>query len=72
VSESPPIPFPFTEEQHVWLRLFKDRIITASSVELDDLDQAPFHQKGGKYRAAALFGPELRRLLVALSEILVA
>lgn len=63
---------PFTEEQLAWLRLFKDRIITASSVELDDLDQAPFHQKGGKYKAAALFGPELRRLLVELSEILVA
>ena len=63
---------PFSEEQLGWLMLFKDRIISASSVELDDLDQAPFHQKGGKFKAATLFGPELRRLLVELSEILVA
>jgi len=63
---------PFTAAQVEWLTLFKERIASASSMEIDDLDQTPFAQKGGPSKAVELFGRDLRGLLEELNEALVA
>ncbi|WP_306590617.1 DEAD/DEAH box helicase family protein [Geothrix sp. 21YS21S-4] len=63
---------PFTSTQLDWLALFKERIQAASAIQVEDLDQAPFAQKGGPARAVQLFGPALRAILEELNEVLVA
>ncbi|MBM4045135.1 MAG: hypothetical protein FJ279_08475 [Planctomycetes bacterium] len=49
-EESPPLPAGWTQTR---------LLATSVSMESDDLDCAPFAQKGGLGRAHQLFGPEL-------------
>jgi type I restriction enzyme R subunit len=62
----------FTPEQLEWLRMIKDHVATSLTVEVDDLEYAPFFEKGGPLRAYQLFGPELPQILTAVSEALAA
>jgi type I restriction enzyme R subunit len=62
----------FTPEQLEWLRLLKDHVATSLTVEVDDLEYAPFFEKGGPMKAMQLFGPELPRILTEVNEALAA
>jgi type I restriction enzyme R subunit len=62
----------FTPEQLEWLRLIKDHVATSLTVEVDDLEYAPFFEKGGPMKAMQLFGPELPRILTEVNEALAA
>lgn len=62
----------FTPEQLEWLRLIKDHVATSLTVEVDDLEYAPFFEKGGPMKAMQLFGPELPRILNEVNEALAA
>jgi type I restriction enzyme R subunit len=62
----------FTEEQVEWLGMIKDQISISLSMEPEDFGYAPFLDRGGRLRAARLFGPELPKLLDELNEELAA
>jgi type I restriction enzyme R subunit len=62
----------FTQEQLAWLNLMRDQIATSLSIESDDLDLAPFNQRGGLGKAHQLFGEQLPALLDELNAILAA
>ncbi len=61
----------FTAEQQEWLRLIRDHVAASVSIEPEDLEYAPFHDKGGPIKARELFGDELDSVLGQLSEALV-
>ena len=50
----------------------RDPIATSLSIELDDLDDTPFHQEGGLGKAHQLFGDQLPKLLEELNQALAA
>ena len=62
----------FTPDQLAWLSLIRDHIATSLSIEPDDLELAPFNQRGGLGKAHQLFGPGLPGLLDELNEVLAA
>ena len=62
----------FTPEQVRWLEMMRDHIATSLEMTVEDLDYAPFAEKGGHGRAAQVFGKELRQLLQELNETLAA
>jgi type I restriction enzyme R subunit len=62
----------FTPDQRAWLELIRDHIATSLSIEPDDLELAPFRQRGGLGKAHQLFGSELPKLLDELNEVLAA
>ena len=62
----------FTPEQLAWLNLIRDHIATSLSIEPDDLDFAPFNQRGGLGKAHQLFGDKLTPLLDELNTVLAA
>lgn len=62
----------FTQEQLAWLNLMRDQIATSLSIEPDDLDLAPFNQRGGLGKAHQLFGEQLPKLLDELNSVLAA
>lgn len=61
----------FTPEQLEWLGMIKDQIANSASIEMDDFDQIPFNQRGGRIKACTLFGQNLAPLLTELNEVLV-
>jgi type I restriction enzyme R subunit len=63
---------PFTDEQRRWLELIRDHIAASVTIEPDDFDYSPFHDRGGLGRAYQLFGDELATLLQDLNERLAA
>ena len=62
----------FTSEQLAWLNLIREHIATAISIEPEDLDLAPFNQRGGLGKAHQLFGEALPKLLEELNTTLAA
>ena len=62
----------FVPEQLAWLNLIRDHIATAISIEPEDLELAPFNQRGGLGKAHQLFGEQLPKLLDELNEVLAA
>ncbi len=62
----------FDTEQLAWLNLIRDHIATSLSIEADDLEYAPFSQKGGLGKAHQLFGAQLPSLLDELNARLAA
>jgi len=62
----------FTPEQLSWLRLIRDHIAAAISIEPEDLELSPFNQRGGLGKAHQLFGNQLNQLLEELNETLAA
>lgn len=58
----------FTPEQLEWLYMIKDHITTSLTIEIDDFDNVPFHDKGGAIKAYQLFGAELNTILTELNE----
>ncbi len=62
----------FGPEQVEWLVMIKEHLSTSLTIEPDDFSYAPFNQKGGRVRAAKLFGPELPGVLDELNRVLAA
>lgn len=62
----------FNDEQRRWLTMIRDHIVNNFTIEEDDFDFMPFDQRGGRFKARALFGEGLRKLLDELNEELAA
>ena len=62
----------FTSEQRAWLEAIRDHVAGSLRVEMSDLDEVPFRQRGGLGKVYDLFGDELDELLEELNEVLVA
>jgi len=60
----------FTPEQMEWLEMIKQHISTSLSIEMDDLEMAPFYERGGPLRAYKLFGQRLNGIMEELNEAL--
>lgn len=65
-------PLKFTDEQMVWLRMIRDHLATSFNIERDDLDLAPFNDKGGLARMYQLFPDSIDELLDELNACVVA
>ena len=62
----------FTDEQRQWLEAIRDHIAGSVSIEMGDLQYAPFNQQGGLMRASDIFGDELQQIVDELNMVLVA
>ncbi len=62
----------FSTEEREWLVAIRDHVAANLEVTFEDLDMAPFRQRGGLGRAHQLFGEGLRPLLGDLTEVLAA
>ncbi|HEY2297285.1 MAG TPA: DEAD/DEAH box helicase family protein [Jatrophihabitans sp.] len=62
----------FTDRQRWWLDRIADTIAQAAGIEADDLDNAPFTERGGIDGAISEFGPEAGDLLTVLNQELTA
>ena len=62
----------FSDDQHAYLGLIKDRIASSLSINLADLQSPPFSDRGGLGKARQLFGSDLKSLLDDLTEALAA
>jgi len=60
----------FTQEQKEWLEMIKEHIAASMHIEMDDLELAPFYERGGPVKAYRLFGPGLGGILEELNEVL--
>lgn len=60
----------FTPEQRQWLEMIKNHIATSVAIEMEDLELAPFYERGGPLKAYRLFGEELGRIMNELNEAL--
>ena len=61
----------FTKEQLGWLEMIKHHLIGSLSIELKDLQYAPFQQQGGIIKARQLFGQEISGILREMNTVLV-
>jgi len=61
----------FTKEQLEWLEMIKHHLIGSLTIELKDLQYAPFQQQGGIIKAKQIFGQEISRILKELDTVLV-
>jgi type I restriction enzyme R subunit len=62
----------FTEEQIQWLTDIKDYIATSLKIGMDDFDEPPFSNRGGRVKVYQVFGDSLPKVLDDLNEVLVA
>ncbi len=62
----------FTAEQRDWLELIRNHVAASLSIDLNELQDPPFSQHGGLFKARQLFGPDLDGLLDELTEALAA
>lgn len=63
----------FTQEQLTWLDLIKQHLTSSLSVELEDFEYPPFHERGGRVQAIRLFGRDvLREVMRELNDLLAA
>jgi type I restriction enzyme, R subunit len=62
----------FTPEQRQWLDAIRDHIAANLEITTEDLDYAPFVQRGGLGAAHRVFGERLRPLLDELTGVLAA
>ncbi len=60
----------FTPDQVRWLEMIKEYIATSMRVEAEDLENMPFVNEGGAFRAYELFGDKLLGILAELNEVL--
>jgi len=60
----------FTPDQMEWLEMIKKHIYTSLRVDMDDLEMAPFFERGGPVKAYKLFGQRLGGIMEELNEAL--
>ena len=61
----------FTPEQLKWLEMIKEHIANSAAIDIDDFEQIPFNQWGGRIKAYNLFGEQLPSILNELNEVLI-
>lgn len=61
----------FTVEQKQWLVMIKNSIASSMSIGMDDLDEIPFNQKGGRVKFYEIFGDDYEKILNELHEVLI-
>ena len=61
----------FTPEQLKWLEMIKEHIANSAAIDIDDFEQIPFNQWGGRIKAYTLFGEQLPSILNELNEVLI-
>ncbi|KFM18351.1 Type I restriction enzyme EcoKI R protein [Marine Group I thaumarchaeote SCGC AAA799-P11] len=61
----------FTPEQKEWLVMIKNSIASSVSISMDDLDDVPFNQKGGRVKFYEIFGDDYEKILEELHEVLI-
>lgn len=61
----------FSGEQEQWLKMIKEYIAASVAITLDDFDNPPFFDRGGRYKAYTLFGENLLPILAELNQELV-
>ncbi|MDA7949716.1 MAG: DEAD/DEAH box helicase family protein [Hyphomicrobiaceae bacterium] len=61
----------FSDEQKEWLKMIKEHIGRSVTITLDDMDLAPFNQKGGRIKFYNTFGDEYEGILEELYEVLI-
>ena len=61
----------FTPEQKEWLVMIKNAITSSVSISMDDLDDVPFNQKGGRVKFYETFGNDYEKILEELHEVLI-
>lgn len=61
----------FTTEQKEWLVMIKEQIAASLSATIEDMDYAPFSQKGGRIKLSKLFGDDYKKILSELHEVLI-
>ena len=61
----------FTSEQKEWLVMIKNSITSSVSISMDDLDDVPFNQKGGRVKFYEVFGDNYEKILEKLHEVLI-
>lgn len=62
----------FTTEQKEWLVMIKDQIATSITANIEDMDDIPFSQKGGRIKLYKLFGDDYEKILQELHEVLIS
>ena len=62
----------FTADQTAWLALIRDHLAASLTIDLTELQDPPFSQHGGLFKARELFGPDLDIILSELTEALAA
>ncbi len=63
----------FTDEQQEWLGYIRQHLITNLTIEEEDFDICPiFEQRGGRNKAAKVFGPRLGTLIEELNVAIAA
>ena len=62
----------FTPEQKEWLVMIKNHIAGSAEIKLDDMDYAPFNQKGGQVKFYKIFGDDYKNILNEMHEALVS
>jgi type I restriction enzyme R subunit len=62
----------FTDTQRWWLDRIKDTIIQSANITLDDLDLAPFADRGGIDGLGRDLGPNANTIITSLTEVLAA
>lgn len=62
----------FTPEQMEWLKMIKDHVATSVRIGKEDMEYAPFYEKGGLIKINQEFGEDLDSVLEELNEVLVA
>jgi type I restriction enzyme, R subunit len=62
----------FTEQQVRWLEMIRDHVAMSLEIDIEDFDDVPFVQEGGRGRASQVFGKDLEPLLRELNEVLAA
>ena len=63
----------FPDEQLEWLVMIRQHLVTSLTIEMDDFELSPFHEKGGRFRAVQVFGKdELKQLLDEINEVVAA
>jgi type I restriction enzyme, R subunit len=61
----------FTPEQKEWLVMIKNSITSSVSISIDDLDDVPFNQKGGRVKFYEIFEGDYEKILEELHEVLI-
>ncbi len=61
----------FKPEEIVWLKMIKGHIATSAVIGMEDFDNIPFSDKGGRVRAYQIFGEKLEPVMAEMNRELV-
>ncbi len=62
----------FSDDQSDWLALIRDHLAASLSIDLAELQDPPFSQHGGLFKARELFGHDLDSIIADLTQTLAA